>query len=165
MGGGCCVLFACQYPERVSALVLADTLIGIELPESVHSEMDRVQRDTANLSQTERVLGVTTRDTSPAMVALYSQIASFNSVGLRTLTGTQRVRSLDDLAATHLPVLFVVGSEDILFPPKVVEAIQRRLPASQLHVIPDVGHSAHFESPQAFNDILATWLTSLPIDA
>lgn len=161
MGGGCCVLFACQYPERVSALVLADTLIGLELPESVRGQMNQVQADTANLSQSERVLGKTTRANAPDLVALYGQIASFNSVGLRTLTGTQKVQPVQDLAATQLPVLFVVGSEDILFPPDLVEAVQQHLPMSQLQVIPDAGHSAHFEAPQVFNEIVAAWCTSV----
>lgn len=165
MGGGCCVLFACRYPERVSGLVLADTLIGIELPTSLQAGMDAILRATANLGQAERVLGSTTRAGAPDKVALYGQIASFNSVGLRTLTGTQRARPLDDLVAARMPILFVVGSEDILFPPPLVEAVQKRIPSSQLHVIPDAGHSAHFESPQAFNDILETWHSSLLIEA
>jgi len=161
MGGGCCVLFACQYPERVSALVLADTLIGLELPESVRGRMNQVQHDTANLSQSERVLGKTTRATALDLVALYGQIASFNSVGLRTLTGTQRVLPVQDLAATQLPVLFVVGSEDILFPPELVEAVHQHLPMSRLEVIPDAGHSAHFEAPRRFNDIVSAWFDAV----
>ena len=43
MGGGTCLSFAARYPERVKALVLADTLHGIQEPEEICELMARTR--------------------------------------------------------------------------------------------------------------------------
>ena len=50
-----------------------------------------------------------------------------------------------------MPVLFLVGQEDVLFPPDFVRSVQQRVPGSSLVVVPDAGHSVYFEKPDVFN--------------
>ncbi len=151
MGGGTAVAFSCRFPERVKALVLADTLVGITLPPWLKSLMDPVIKETSTLSQVERVLGETTRKIRSERVTLYTQIAGFNSVGLKTLVGVQETHSIEELAATKLPVLFLLGSEDVLFPPEIARQVHNQIPNSMFVEIEKSGHSAHFETPELFN--------------
>ncbi len=151
MGGGPCIGITCRSPERVRCLVLADTLIGLELPPEHERIMAGVRAATANLSQVERVIGVKTRERDPDRTFLYSQIASFNTSTLKTLKGTFPLYALGQLAATAVPILFVVGEDDVLVPPAVLRAVQAQIPNSELYEIADVGHSANFEAPAAFN--------------
>ncbi len=125
--------------------------------------MDIAERATAALSQVERVLGARARRDHPERVALYQQIASFNSVALRTLKGAPRRVTLQGLEDSGLPILFIVGQDDVLFPPQAVRATHEQLTHSTYAEIEGAGHSAHFEKPDAFNQVLIDWLDRLAL--
>ena len=63
------------------------------------------------------------------------------------------------LASLGLPLLFIVGERDPLFPPAVVRAAADELPGAQLAEIPGTGHSPYFEDPDAWNAVLREFLT------
>ncbi|HBP5523291.1 TPA: alpha/beta hydrolase [Pseudomonas aeruginosa] len=158
MGGGTAVQFACRAPQRVRSLVLADTLVGLEIPEDLAPWMQENAARVRALRQSERVLGATFREAHPAWTQLYLELASFNGTTLNTLTGTQRLCSPQTLADTGVPVMFLVGEEDILFPPRAVHRIHREIAGSRYFVIPGAGHSAYFEHPEVFNGLVEEWL-------
>ncbi|WP_197496912.1 alpha/beta fold hydrolase [Paraburkholderia caribensis] len=158
MGGGTAVSFACTHPDRVRALVLADTAVGLELPAELAGEVAAIRESAAKLTQIQRVLGASTRHACPDQAMLYSQIASFNKTNFRTIKGAQPMWSLDVLADTRLPILFIGGEEDILYPPRIIDSIHKRIPTSQLHIIQGAGHSAFYEKPKIFNQLLDEWL-------
>lgn len=161
MGGGTVAGFTCSYPERVRALVLADTIAGYAEDGSIKIRMDAVRAATDGLSQTERVLGPRIRAKSPALSVLYGQIASFNNYTLKSIIGTPRRWSAAELSATRVPVLFVVGLHDILFPADVVRMVQAQIPGSHLVEIADTGHSAYFENPVEFNDSVLSFFQAV----
>ncbi len=165
MGGGTCLEFTCRHPDRVRALVMADTLVGFALPDALQEEMRELSARTANLPQVERVLGITTRRERPIMATLYTELASFNSVGLRTMTGRPPTRTVEELAKTGVPTLFIVGDEDVLFPPAIVRRVQAQIPGSRLVEIAKSGHSAYFEKPDEFDRTVTTWLHDIGADA
>jgi 3-oxoadipate enol-lactonase len=160
MGGGAAVPFTVRAPERVRALVLADTLVGLTLPDELSARMREIAARTADLSQLERVLGPTFTHAQPAMSYLYTALASFNDTNVRTLRGEQPMTSLDELDACGVPVLFVAGVEDVLFPPQEIEAAQRSMQHAEFIAIEDAGHSAYFEAPHAFNERVFDWLSA-----
>jgi pimeloyl-ACP methyl ester carboxylesterase len=57
-----------------------------------------------------------------------------------------------------MPVLFLAGGCDQLFPPDVIGLARARLPGAALVVVPGAGHSAYFECPDEFNRVLAAFL-------
>lgn len=160
MGGGTSVGFACLHPERVWALVLADTLVGIVLPDEIAPFMAEVEKATQNLSQAERVLGPRTRQREPERTLLYLQIASFNSVNVRTVKGQFRRWTPEDIRATGIPTLFVAGADDTLFPPRAIQCVHAQVAGSQYAEIPGSGHSAYFERPRAFNHVVLQFLAA-----
>jgi 3-oxoadipate enol-lactonase len=160
MGAGTAIDFACRYPDRVASLLIADSLVGITLPESVASEMAKVQSATRDLSQAERVLGRTHLANSPAMTQLYLQIAGFNRYTFKTLVGVQPSYTPEQIAATGVRIGFLVGEEDVLFPAKIVSDVCKRFIGSELITLASAGHSAYFEAPDAFNTRVAGWLRS-----
>jgi pimeloyl-ACP methyl ester carboxylesterase len=159
MGGGTCVGFTRKYPERVGALVLADTLVGIKLPETLQPRMEAVRRTTADLSQLERVLSSGFRDREPVLTHLYTEINNFN-LGVRdNVRGTfGEGVTVEELTKTRVPILFLVGGEDILFPPDVVRGVQRMIPGSHYLEVPGAGHSVYFENPNGFNERVLDFL-------
>ncbi len=161
MGGGTCTGFTVRYPERVSALVLADTIIGMKLPEQLASRMTNVRKGAEQLPQLERVLGRTFREKEPVQRQLYSQINSFNMVNRSNLGGSFGSEyTPQELADTKVPIMFVVGRDDVLIPPDVVAATHRLVPGSQFLEVPNCGHSVYFEDPKTFNEAVLGFLES-----
>ncbi|MDM0015478.1 alpha/beta hydrolase [Variovorax sp. J22P168] len=158
MGGGTAIDYACAHPGKVDALVLADTLFGIRLTDELREDMTDVARRTVDLSQQERVLGATFRARNPGQAMLYTALASFNRVNVRTLAGTQQEHAPSELAAIPAPILFLVGQEDALFPPAIVRRVHEQVAGSRFMDLPKVGHSAYFEAADTFNSVVAYWL-------
>jgi pimeloyl-ACP methyl ester carboxylesterase len=162
MGGGTACNFVLHHPERVRSLVLADTLVGLALPDDIAASMAEVDRRTQSLTQLERVLGPTFTLAHPAEAYLYTALASFNATHIRSLQGEQPMVSAAQLSATRVPMLFVAGEEDVLFPPEHINGFQRTLAASAYLEIPGAGHSAYFEAPAVFNQQVYEWLAQQP---
>ena len=158
MGGGTCATFAVRHPEKTSALVLADTLVGLTIPESLRPRMDAVRSATSGLPQLDRVLSSKFRDREPVLTHLYTELNNFNGHARESLRGSVPSISVDQLSALRIPILFLVGSKDILFPPDLVRAIHQLIPNSEYQEIDDAGHSVYFEKPREFNDVILSFL-------
>lgn len=159
MGGGTCVGFAARHPARVAAVVLASTLHGLSEPPEVAGPMDAARAATADLSQLERVLSSAYRDANPAGAVLYAAISSFNAANRRNLAGAwPELLAPEALGNLGAPVMFIAGTEDVLFPIGAVRAMQAHVPGSYLVEIVGAGHSAFFEQPQEFNDSVLSFL-------
>jgi len=161
MGGATCAAFACRYPGRVRALVHADSLAGVTLSEPHATTLASTNARTRELSQLERVLGPGICREDPEHAFLYLQIASFNSVTLKSVKGRAPLWSPRELAHTGIPVLFVAGEQDVICPPALIAVMHRDVPGSRLQVIPGAGHSAYFEAPRAFNQHVLKFLAEV----
>ncbi|MEX2430579.1 MAG: alpha/beta hydrolase [Dehalococcoidia bacterium] len=163
MGGTACVGFTARHPERVTALVLADTLAGIEEPPHLKPAMDESRSRTDNLGQLERVLGATFREREPVRSRLYSTIASFNTANRTNLGGSTSRITAEELRINGVPILFLVGEEDVLVPTEHAEAVHRMVPGSKFVTVPRAGHSVYFEAPEAFNQHVLGFLAEVGI--
>lgn len=155
MGAGTCIGFAHQAPERVAALAICDSLHGIAEGAAVKAIMDAARTKTGVMDQIDRVLGARApRD----LAMLYRQIASFNAVDRHNLTGRFTARPAADLAGKGFPILFLCGTEDVIFPIEAVRLVQDEVAGSFLVEVNDVGHSAFLEAPVQFNDTILSLL-------
>ncbi|MET4685208.1 alpha/beta fold hydrolase [Brevundimonas faecalis] len=155
MGAGTCIGFAHQAPERVAALAICDSLHGVVESEAVKAIMDVARANTAAMDQIDRVLGAgAPRD----LAMLYRQISSFNAADRHSLTGRFTARPAADLAGKGFPILFLCGTEDVIFPIEAVRLVQEEVAGSFLVEINDVGHSAFLEAPVQFNDTILSLL-------
>ena len=73
---------------------------------------------------------------------------------------TTQPDQLEQLAAIEVPMLVLVGEEDVAFvgPSRAIAAA---VPGARLVVIPDAGHSPQFENPAAWRIALTDFLTTL----
>ena len=58
----------------------------------------------------------------------------------------------------RIPLLFVVGERDRLFPPALVHAVAKLLPGARVAEIPGSGHSPYFEDAAAWNAAVGEFL-------
>lgn len=155
MGAGTCIGFAHQAPERVAALAICDSLHGVVESEAVKAIMDVARANTAAMDQIDRVLGAgAPRD----LAMLYRQISGFNAMDRHSLTGRFTARPAADLAGKGFPILFLCGTEDVIFPIEAMRLVQEEVEGSFLVEINDVGHSAFLEAPVQFNDTILSLL-------
>jgi len=61
-----------------------------------------------------------------------------------------------------VPTLVVVGSEDVIAPPSVAEAMREEIEGSRLVRIEGAGHVSNVERPGEFNRALVDFLRGLP---
>ncbi|MBI4718078.1 MAG: alpha/beta fold hydrolase [Planctomycetes bacterium] len=170
MGGYIAMAFARRYPARLRGLMLIDTRAGADSPEAAQARRDNAARVRAEgvapiaEPMLAKLLSATTRTQQPALAqALRDMLYSAPPMGVaNALTGlADRPDSLLGLAAVAVPTLVVVGSDDEITPP----ADARRIAAAILHArlveIPQAGHMANWEQPEAFNQAAREFLARL----
>lgn len=162
-------LYAC-WPQRVAALVLADTRAGRddEAARARRTEQAaRVRREGVGwLGEVllPSLLGETTRRERPEVVeGVRRMVLGANPEGVAAALEAMRDRpdSTPLLPSISVPVLAVAGEEDTLTPPEEARKIAGRVPRGRFLVLPGAGHLSNLERPDAFNAALAEFLSSL----
>lgn len=167
MGGYVAFRLHALAPERVAALVLADTRAGAD------DEAGRKRRaDQAARARSEGIgwipdamvpalLGETTRRERPEVVQqVRGLVAQANPEGVaRALEAmSRRPDSTPSLGKIGVPTLVVVGEEDTLTPPGESRIIADGIPGARLLTLPGAGHLANLEAPAGFNQALLDFL-------
>jgi 3-oxoadipate enol-lactonase len=62
------------------------------------------------------------------------------------------------LAEAGIPLLFVVGEHDAITPPDMIEMCSRLVPGSRFYEVKGSGHSAYWEKPDEFNQVVLSFL-------
>ena len=157
-------------PERFSGLLLADTRAGADPPEgkekrTVLAERVRKEGPKALLPDfLHAVLGETTRRSRPELVReVEAMILEADPEGIARALIAMRDRpdSFDLLPQMHFPVLLVFGEEDTLTPPEEGLKMLEKLPQGRMLIIPNAGHMANLEAPEAFNTALLGLLSEV----
>jgi pimeloyl-ACP methyl ester carboxylesterase len=155
LGGYAALALAAHHPERVAALVLADTRAEPDTPEA------REGRHAGARSVREEGPAPFLDDFVPRLVA---PGAAASRAAARAIADGQEpegiARALEalagradrrpDLPAMDVPALVIVGSEDALTPVPFSEVLVAGLPDAELVVVPGAGHLTALEAPGAF---------------
>jgi 3-oxoadipate enol-lactonase len=164
MGGWTVLGYALTHPERVRALVMADTAGGLTAPE-IDAARAAAQERRAGLPLLGGALSQGFRERNPVGAFVYESIFGLNPPREQALgSGTPMNRlsvSAEQTAELTTPVLFIEGEDDVLIPPPVIEAAQRMIPGARMELVASAGHSVYFERPDAFNHILDGFLRSV----
>lgn len=167
MGGYIIFAFLRRYAERVRALVLADTRSAAD------TEEIRAGRETnAQLAETEGASAMADvmlpKLLSPAAsLELQAHVRSIiernTPQGIAGALRGMGMRSAADdlLPSIHVPTLIVCGQEDTLTTPAEMKTMHTALPGSQFVEIAGAGHIANLEQPDAFTQVLDTFLKGL----
>ena len=162
MGGWCALGFALAQPARVRRLVLADTPGGIMTPELAASlrSLGAGPAVPTDVLGRHPALGASLVARDPARAYLYQMLGAFGEPDLAKVAPSLFGTVVPDaqLAALALPVLFVVGAEDALFPPSAIRASAAKVPGACVAEIADAGHSPYFEQPEAWNRAVGEFL-------
>ena len=156
-----------QAPDRVRALVLADTKATADDAAARQKRLSAIQLVNSSGSgavadaQITGMVGKSTRERNPGVVeALHSMMASASadSVAGALHALMERPDSRGTLSTITVPTLIIVGEEDALTPPKEARAMAEEIKGSSLQIIESAGHASNLERPAAFNQLLNEFL-------
>ena len=161
MGGRTMLGFAAAHPQRTRSLVMADTVGGMAVEEV--SGLHRKWRESHQSSEQvgSRALSPGFRKKNQELANLYLQISSTNPPrppASDQSTGQSPGPDAERLGCTTAPVLFIVGEEDVMTPPEVVEAGAKYVPGARVTRVPEAGHSVYFEKPEIFNFVVSSFI-------
>ena len=170
MGGWTCLNFTLSHPRRVLALVMASTGGAVD-PNS----LDAVDRENieswsaahagARADLLKRGIhpaaGERMARENPALQFLYREIdllsIGLDKEALRAKGMASRTLPAADLKQLRVPVLFISGVEDAVFPPPEAAALAKLVPGAKLESVPEAGHSVYFQRPDIFNSLVSNF--------
>ncbi len=167
MGGYISFALLRKAPERIAALILADTRAGADSDEGHAGRLVNAKKaeDEGVLAVGEPMLGKLIAPTAPE--SLREQ--------LRTIMGNNRpegvAAALRSMAARpdstklldtiKVPTLIIVGSEDLLTPPAESETMHNAIKNSKLVQITGVGHLSNLEAAETFNQAVLDFMNRM----
>jgi len=167
MGGWTIVGCAIEHPERVAAMVMADTHGGIFTPAMAESFARRTIRP---LSEPVAIGALPTYAADyfprrPEMAFLYDSLRIFGAQPPPDAMARLAARSYDLARARErltMPILCLAGEEDALIPPAALKILaETALPNARFAAVPHCGHSVYFERPEIFNQLVLGFLREI----
>lgn len=170
MGGYIIFAFWRRYPERVKALVLADTRAT---PDTEEGRAKRIAMAQALYKDGPSAVADLMM---PMLLSPASQSGRPDLVqrvrGI--ITSTQISGILGDLMALHdrpdsapllkdirCPTLIIVGEQDTGTPPSDARLIAEGIKGAQMEIIPGAGHISNMEQPETFNRTIRSFLEGI----
>ena len=174
MGGFMSIEFALRYPERLSGLILIDTMAGPYTAEEqveFGAEFKKLDSDgPVPLEVAEWAaklcFGPTTYARNRALVDYWVDrwcklpARSVYGEGNSWLDKADRNAALGDL---DIPTLIVHGDEDVVLPPdRAAQPMAENLRDGRLVLLPDAGHTGNLENVEATNAAIVSFLDEIP---
>lgn len=172
MGGYIAFAFYRRYPERIRALLLADTRAQADTTETraTRERLALVVEKKGAAAFAAEVLprytsGFTTREHLEVVEQVREMMLNTapHSIAATEYALAARPDSTPTLAMITCPTLITVGEHDAITPPFEAQYMAERIAHARLEVIPRVGHMAPLEDPAAFNRVLLSFLEELVV--
>ncbi len=170
IGGYALFEFWRRHRGRVAALGLCNTKAPADSAEAraarLQAANDVLERGTEPFfeSMIPRLLGQTTRETRPDLVAgVLNMMRKMSPEDIAQVQRgmAERPDSVDVLKTINVPTLLVTGGEDILTGANEAELMRQHISGSQLRVIAKAGHYSPWEQPEEAGRLLRQFLERL----
>lgn len=171
MGGYVSLAFIRRYPQRVAALILAASRASADTQEARANRLKAIELvkqegvSAIVAAMLPKMLAPQTFEQQPELVRRLEQIMLKSTTQgiIGDLLGMlERSDSTPFLPEIKVPVLILVGENDVLISLQEARAMQEAIPFARLEVIPQAGHLLNMEQPQRFNNAVRKFLASLP---
>lgn len=165
MGGYVALAFAALFPQRLSALVLADTRASADTPAARQGRaqaLDTLATRGVDAYLEQSLPRLLAPEASPALLSSARALAEERPEALAS--GIAALRDRPDRTADALritcPTLLLVGAGDQVTPPAEMRTLAGTIPGARFVELPGTGHLTNLEVPAAFNRAVIEFLES-----
>lgn len=167
MGGYIALKAIEKFPERFEALVLSDTQCAADTEEGKEKRLKTIEHikeisveefadeSINNLFAAESFL--TKKDVIAAVKEMMVNTSKHSLINT-LLAISERTNTCSKLQEINVPVLIMVGKEDIITPPANAWLMHGEIKHSKLTIIEHAGHVANLENSYEFNYQLKSFL-------
>ncbi len=170
MGGYIALNAIATHPARIGALVLSDTNCIADSPETKEKRLKAIENirelgveEYAGESVINLFAPVSVA-TKPEEIATATEMirnTSEESLYNTLLALAARKETCSILPDITVPVLIMVGEEDVITPPAAARLMQDKIKDCRLHIILNAGHLSNMENPSDFNNQLRKFVDSV----
>lgn len=166
LGGMTALGLGLHHPGRVRRLVVCDA--RADAPEPFRASWDdriATVREAGMETLVEGTLArwFTPRAPQPARDRAAAMIRSTPPAGYAGCArAIQGLDHLSNLPRLSVPVLYLVGEEDLGAPVAVMRAMAEATPGGRLVVLPALAHMPNMEDPAVFAQAIEAWLACAP---
>jgi 2-succinyl-6-hydroxy-2,4-cyclohexadiene-1-carboxylate synthase len=161
MGGMIAASYATHHDERLAALVLESTSAAYPYSDEHFPQQHDFMNQLADLAERQGMDGVCTHLGAEHGLGSAMRERLMRMTAHAFAASIRGNASMEDLhgplATLNTPTLVVAGREDKAFLPWC-ERLAATVPGAELHILPDVGHGPHGESPEVFGERLRAFL-------
>jgi pimeloyl-ACP methyl ester carboxylesterase len=164
MGGRTAFGLFTRAPSRIASLTYSGTNGGVT---DDHARARKTQLEEEGFfagSLLQRALAADFYSASPEKAHLYRQLRNTNPPRRRDFLAPspQRLNNRGSTATrlndSGIPIQWLVGEQDRVVAPELIEHSHRLTPRSRFVRIPKAGHSSYFEQPEAWNEAVLSFI-------
>lgn len=159
LGGAIALRWALDFPDQVAGLVLLGSGARLRVSPEIFEMLDNnwpACIDTLVGWAVSAATGPALRERAKAWHLTVGQEST-----RRDYAACNVFNIMDEIANIRVPTLIIVGSADIMTPPKYSRFMHERIAGSTLAVIEGAGHLAMAEHPEPVNDAIRVFLSAL----
>jgi pimeloyl-ACP methyl ester carboxylesterase len=157
-GGTIAVDYALSHPDRLGSLVIADNATGVRDGEIAKAAANIRTKGFDDMPVEFRELGPSYRAADPEGTRIWTELAHKAVTGgdFRQLVANEITTA--KLEAMKVRTLLITGDADLITPPAIMRMVAQHIPASEISIVPEAGHSAYWEQPDIFNRAVLSFL-------
>lgn len=156
LGGYMTLAFHLAYPDRCSALMLFDTGPGYK-SDATREEWNKTARGRADRLETEGLAAIGGSNEVRASAHASADGIARAARGMLIQVDARVINSLPEI---NRPTLVLVGENDVQYH-AATDYMAGKIPGAVKVVVPDAGHAANLDQPQAFNAAVLEFLAGI----
>ncbi|MCS6967441.1 MAG: alpha/beta hydrolase [Cytophagales bacterium] len=169
MGGFIAMRIAARRPDLLKSCILLETSADEEPHKIKYTILNTIVKIFGVKSVTSKVAPIMFGQSflkDPQKAGLRAEWIGKLEANRKSITRSvdaviYRRPVFDELKRIQLPVLILVGEEDVATTPEKAERIKSQIPHAKLYRIPAAGHSSTIENPEEVNRRMDEFLRSL----
>ena len=170
MGGYIALNAVENFPERFEALVLSDTQCLPDSPEAKEKRLkaiENIKQNSVEKYATDSIINLFAPDSFKSKTAetilVKDMIVNTSELSLcNTLLALyNRNETCSKLSKINIPVLIMVGEEDVITPLASAQQMHEKIKDSILYAIDQAGHLSNLENAEEFNNHLKEFFATV----
>jgi 3-oxoadipate enol-lactonase len=170
MGGYIALTAAQKYSSRFTALILVDTQCIADTPEAKEKRIKAIEGIRKNGVEKYAMESIKNLFASGSLITRVKEVDAIREMIMKTsvqslcstlLALSERKETCHKLSEIKVPVLLMVGNEDIITPPAAALFMHEKIKGSLLKIIDKAGHLSNLENPEEFNLQLKSFVASV----